>query len=243
MKHHDLEADMRLLVQELQPTDAPNPATLGRIRQRVAVSLIAAPVVSPAETAKSAAAAPAAGLHGATWFAASKGAVATLLAFGSALGAVGYSIARPPSVRVVYRDRFIEAPGSAAPPLSTPPAPLPMRMPNEPAHTVPTSSHGAAPTATKPVAASKLAAELQLIDAARAALATSSAVKALSALHAHAARYPHGILEQERDALMVKALVGAGRGAEARAASQRFIARYPSSTLLDSVRSAVATIP
>jgi hypothetical protein len=43
--------------------------------------------------------------------------------------------------------------------------------------------------------------------------------------------------------LRVKTLVAAGRHAEARAAGERFAARYPQGLLLDAVKASLRTIP
>jgi hypothetical protein len=249
MKNHELEVDSSLLLQELRLTDEPDPAALGRVRERVAVSLIAAPMASLGEPAQSVLRAPAPALHGAGWFVASKAAVAGILALGTAFGAVGYAVVRAPRENVVYRDRLVEVPANRA--VAPAPSAMPTAAAPQPAldadPILPAPRHSAAPSAPKPSTAPDdardLAAELRLIERARSALAAGDAGTALSALREHAAHYARGTLEQEREALWVKALVGAGRFGEARAASQRFAERYPNSTLLDSVNAAVRTIP
>ncbi|MEZ4225144.1 MAG: hypothetical protein R3B13_29605 [Polyangiaceae bacterium] len=61
---------------------------------------------------------------------------------------------------------------------------------------------------------------------------------ALRELDQHAARYPHGSLTPEREAARALALCAAGRVAEARAASARFVAQHPNSPLTPRVRAA-----
>jgi hypothetical protein len=45
----------------------------------------------------------------------------------------------------------------------------------------------------------------------------------------HLNRYPHGILDQEREALRIEALVALGRMDEARSRARAFEAAYPGS--------------
>jgi outer membrane protein assembly factor BamD (BamD/ComL family) len=84
--------------------------------------------------------------------------------------------------------------------------------------------------------------ELRELERARRAVATNPS-QALVALRVHGQRYPSSVLSQEREALTVKALVAAGRYAEARAAAASFSQRHPESMLLDSVQNAIRSIP
>ena len=70
---------------------------------------------------------------------------------------------------------------------------------------------------------------------ARAAVARGDFEGALSATVEHARRFKNGRLVEEREALRVKALVGLGRGEEARHAASAFRARFPRSVLLPAV--------
>jgi outer membrane protein assembly factor BamD (BamD/ComL family) len=56
----------------------------------------------------------------------------------------------------------------------------------------------------------------------------------------HARRWPHGALEQEREILLIQALARQGDGPEARARAQRFLRRFPDSTLAATARSHVS---
>ena len=58
---------------------------------------------------------------------------------------------------------------------------------------------------------------------------------ALAALLEHARRFPRGWLTEEREALRVRSLAGAGRTDEARAAAADFGARFPHSVLSQSL--------
>lgn len=88
-----------------------------------------------------------------------------------------------------------------------------------------------------------LDAEMRALDDARAALRAGEAGRALGILRVHAAAHATSHLSQERDALLVRALVASGQYTEARALGRLFETRYPGSILLPSVEHALATIP
>lgn len=76
--------------------------------------------------------------------------------------------------------------------------------------------------------ASRTLDEGELLERARRRVRSRPAA-ALRILSTHRARFPDGVLAEERDALWIEALHGRGREAEARAAFDRFGARYPRS--------------
>jgi hypothetical protein len=76
------------------------------------------------------------------------------------------------------------------------------------------------------------AAELGMLQRAQAAYARGDFADALGLLAEHARRFPKGRLAEERDALRVRALVGAGRTPEARRAAAAFANRFPRSVVL-----------
>ena len=80
-----------------------------------------------------------------------------------------------------------------------------------------------------------LAEETKLLDAARAAFATSP-TKALKPLDAHARRFPRGQLAVEREVLAIEALGRVGRPGEQRRRAQAFLERWPDSTWAPRVR-------
>ncbi len=80
-----------------------------------------------------------------------------------------------------------------------------------------------------------LSAERQLIEQASSAMLRSNYAAALSAVQAHARRFAHGSLSEERDSLWVRALAGLGRGEEARVRAADFHRRHPDSMLGASV--------
>jgi hypothetical protein len=80
-------------------------------------------------------------------------------------------------------------------------------------------------------------AELRLLRQARAAVARDDFAAAMPLIAEHTRRYGYkeGRLAEEREALRVKALVGLGRGEEARRAAAAFESRFPRSVLLPAV--------
>jgi hypothetical protein len=87
------------------------------------------------------------------------------------------------------------------------------------------------------------AAELKLLRQARANVAAARFSAALGSTAEHERRFPAGRLREERDALRVKALAGLGRSDEARAAAERFGARYPRSVLSPGIEAATRRAP
>lgn len=88
-------------------------------------------------------------------------------------------------------------------------------------------------------------AELRLLRQARAAVARDDFAAALPLIAEHARRYRYkeGRLAEEREALRVKALVGLGRGEEARRAAAAFERRFPRSVLLPAVQQMTSSAP
>jgi hypothetical protein len=74
--------------------------------------------------------------------------------------------------------------------------------------------------------------ELGLLQRARTAVASRAFSTALDAIAEHQRRFPRGRLQEEREALRVKALLGLGRNDDARRAGERFRERFPRSVLL-----------
>ena len=80
--------------------------------------------------------------------------------------------------------------------------------------------------------------ELELLQRAQAAYTRHEFSSALTLLDDHSRRFPRGHLAEERDALRVRCLLGAGRGGEAHRAAVAFGIRFPRSVLLPRVDSA-----
>jgi len=214
--------------------DVPGPERLARIAARLPMgpsgplppSAPAAPVPSMLSGAAAGAAIGLA-LVGAGWLASSR------------------SPSPPPSASPTPVAALVAPATSAVPPRPEVPAPAPRprvpsdhRLPAVPppapatpapaaASAAPEPSTAAAPIATEPdlpVAESESA----ILQRAQDALSGSPA-RALAITDQHLARYPGGELAQEREVIAVSALLGMGRGAEARARAERFLAAYPTS--------------
>jgi hypothetical protein len=76
------------------------------------------------------------------------------------------------------------------------------------------------------------AAELYLLQRAQSDYASQDFPDALVLVAEHARRFPNGRLAEEREALRVRSLAGAGRGDQARRALGAFAKRFPRSVLL-----------
>jgi hypothetical protein len=74
--------------------------------------------------------------------------------------------------------------------------------------------------------------ELGILQRAQAAYATQNFATTLLLVTEHSRRFPNGRLAEEREALRVKGLIGAGREKEANQAASAFETRFPRSPLL-----------
>ncbi len=144
------------------------------------------------------------------------------------------------------------APGAASPP----PQPLAPDPAPDPQATLPPVVDTASPAAspghldTQPRArqepsaapdgpsldARNLDRELQLVRSAQRALDSGSPAQALALVDRHAAEFPHGVLNQECQAVRILALCASGRVASAQDARDRFLKQHPGSPLADRVR-------
>jgi len=153
-----------------------------------------------------------------------------------------------PKTEIRYIDRVVEVArdtGAGAAPSTAPSVEVPPGAPS------PVPAHAALPSAPvassalphPPVLEDPLARERQLIDVARSALARRDAAAALAAIEEHVRRFPHGQLAEMREALAVRALVGAGRGREARVRAVQFQRSFPESVYAPVVDAAISSIP
>jgi hypothetical protein len=175
-----------------------------------------------------------------------RGRVPATLAAALVLGVAALSVA-------AWRDRLVEEPPEpSAVPVSSPavtasaptldPSPTPPSVVQAPAP-VPAPKEDRAPVSRRPPEADAYAAELGLLQHARAAVAAARFPAALDSIAEHERRFPAGRLREERDALRVKALAGLGRGDDARTAAERFRARYPRSVLSPGIEAATRRAP
>jgi outer membrane protein assembly factor BamD (BamD/ComL family) len=104
---------------------------------------------------------------------------------------------------------------------------------------MPTASAAPAASDVTPGHDAQLAGERALLEIARTALGKGDSAAALDALAKHASRYPRGQMSEEREALAVEALAGAGRMDEARSRGARFRRDFPNSMLMPVVDSAL----
>jgi hypothetical protein len=120
-------------------------------------------------------------------------------------------------------------PASSAPPAASDVAPAAVEPSPGAGAPVPTP-HGR--PGTKP---NDLGDQIALVDAARAALSAGAADRALELLRQYQTKYPAGSFRPEAAALRIEALAKLGRGAEARALAERFVAEHAGSPLADRV--------
>lgn len=179
-----------------------------------------------------------------------KRALATFL-FGAAVGATAYGTVA--HFRQDSRSNYPPIPAVVAPPSLAPVLPaLPLPVPAAPqaidpaprsAATAPSNPRGSGePTVARPRDAG-LAAERNLIEIARTALTRGHIDGALATLHRHVRQYPKGQFVEERDSLLVQALVAKGDHAQARERAARFRRQHPSSLFLPAVDQALQSIP
>ena len=163
---------------------------------------------------------------------------------GAAVGATVYG--------TVARLRQDPGPPTLPPSLPAPPAPAPLSVPELP----PPVETAPRPMVTAPVAGrspgepaagrgkdARLAAERNLIEIARTALARGRLDGALAPLNRHARRFAKGQLAEERDSLYVQVLVAKGDLAQARERATRFRRQHPSSLFQPAVDQALQSIP
>jgi hypothetical protein len=228
-----LPPSLRALVDAEKASPDPQSDVADKVYSRLAVTLGIAAAAGAAATAQAATSAlppPLSLLRHAPYRT-----LATFLV-GASVGAAGYatvSHVRAPS-RVV--------PVTAAPPpalpipppqaLEAPPPPAPATTP--PAPSVPAPAHARD---------GQLAAERNLIEMARTSLARGRVDGALAVLRRHLRQFPAGQLSEERDSLLVQALVTKGDYAQARERAAAFRRRYPGSLFAPSMEQALQSIP
>jgi hypothetical protein len=91
--------------------------------------------------------------------------------------------------------------------------------------------------------AASLREERRLLDLARDAIGRGEPGEALGPTESHAARFPRGVLAEERDALRIRALARLGRLGEARALLAHLRAAHPQSFLIEGAIDDVRSIP
>jgi TolA-binding protein len=240
-----LQATLREYVEAEKTCPDPSPEVGQRVFSRLAVSLglppglgetvptSSGPSMSPVRTGLS----RLAGLSG-------RG-VATFLV-GAAVGAATYGAveylrrkpAPPAPIAVVAAPVAPEAPSLPLPDTAAMEAPVVAEAPAA------TSVRGREPTPSTGDSRDRgLAAERKLVEMARTALGRGQIDGALAALRQHVRSFPKGQLAEERDSLLVQALVAKGDFSQARVQATRFARRYPHSLFSPVVEQAVRSIP
>jgi len=110
----------------------------------------------------------------------------------------------------------------------TPTADTAANAADEPA---PKSSAPQSTRGSRSTPASELADQIALVDAARSALASGGAQRALSIAREYQTQYPSGTFRPEVAAVKIEALVKLGRTSEARTLAERFVVAYGPSPL------------
>jgi hypothetical protein len=172
----------------------------------------------------------------------SKRGVTTFLV-GAAIGAATYGTVQHVRGKPAASPPVVIAaapPGSEPPPSASPPTPEPVAGPSRPVATPANRVRETEPSDTRDRG---LGAERKLVEMARSALARGYTDRALSALRSHARSHPHGQLAEERDSLMVQALVAKGEFTRAREQATRFHQQHPGSLFGPVVEQAVRSIP
>lgn len=141
--------------------------------------------------------------------------------------------------RIVYVEREVAPPASASAPIADGGRSAPLPAPSGPPSASTTLIAPTAPTASSPSGAGAAESERALLDVARVRYANGELDQALDAVTRAERTWPHGQLEEEREALAVKILVALGRERPARARGERFLARWPHSVFAPAVRASL----
>jgi hypothetical protein len=228
----DLSPESKALIELAREDDEPSVVDRARVRRALGASLATGLAVSSAASAAAGATAKAAGASAGL---AGSLKIAMWVGVGMAVGALTTTTAlvalRGPAAESTSAAR--PAPREASPIVKVPP-PVHEAPAEEPADTtiIPLEVTSK-PTALRPPppSPSSLAAEMRLLETARAALSGGDARRALSLIQEHEREFPAGSLSEERRASKVFALCELGRRAEAARAAAEFLRTAPASPL------------
>jgi hypothetical protein len=152
------------------------------------------------------------------------------------------SVAAAPA-QVVTPAFALPSPAAPAVAEETSPPPASLSVTSAPSARTPPALAPAASSNAESSSEMRLREEQVPLDAARDAIRRSDPEAALGLLATHAARFPRGVLAEERVALQIRALSRLGRRAEAQALLSTMRASYPHSFLLGGAANDVDTIP
>jgi hypothetical protein len=218
--------------------EEPSPELRDRMARALGVS--AAAVASSAALAKTAAAASkvAVGASASTtpvlpWVTVGVlGLALTGAIVGTQVWKTGPSPQPAPAVRASAPEPAVEsAPAAPVLPLAAQPAASALAVPRPESSAMPAGRR--LRTASPPADVRE---QTSLVDAARDAVASGAADKALALLRQYQDKYPGGIFRPEAAALKIEALARLGRSAEVHALANRFVAEYGDGPLTDRVR-------
>jgi len=167
------------------------------------------------------------------------------LLIGAGTGVVGSNLlrapapVRPPAPAVtaesdVPSPRDVPSAPSLLPDAPSAPSAAPPRAPH-----VPSEATRQSASSEEPSLRGDLTKERELLDVARAALARSRPGDAIAACELHAKTWPHGYLSEEREVVLIQALVAAGRRPEAERRAAQFRKTFRQSMLLPAVETAL----
>jgi hypothetical protein len=170
--------------------------------------------------------------------------LASFVAGGAAGGAAVKQTMQSPASRPSAAVAATASVAAARVPESVPPLPAaaPSALPaTPPAETPSTTSPGnpSASTARPASSVGDLTRERELLDAARAALDRGRPNDAVAAAREHAQKWPRGYLAEEREVVLIQALVAAGNQQEAELRAAQFHRSFPKSILGPAVDAAV----
>jgi hypothetical protein len=239
---NDLSVEAKALIVRARDADGPGPERRARVKRAVAAALVGAS--ASLGTVGTVAAAGSAGKSALT-----ASSLALWLGMGAALG----TAVSVPSVVVRLRKpvpaAHVSVPVTQVAPMAdaradsarSSPVDAPTPTTDAPATTVAAHPEVRAAESAAPVdAASSLATETRLLEAAQRELASGRARSALSLLDEHASRFPSGALGEERTAARVLSLCALGRMEEARRTATAFLEDSPRSPLIPRLRGSCA---
>jgi hypothetical protein len=244
-----LPDDLRALIEAEKGSGEPP----GAIRERVLWRLVgtftpSAPAGFPGKAPPAGPAAPGIA-HGARlWGAARVLRTAAVFLTGAAAGGGAVQVVEGarerPVPALVGSERTATRPEPTPIPVPAPPSPPPVAVPSSaPAARLPRSTRANGANGADGQGDDRLAAERSLLEIARVALVRGQAAGALAALERHARQFPSGALAEEREGLLVQALVAARQYDRARERAARFNQRYPRSLFAPVVEQALGSIP
>ncbi|HEX2657186.1 MAG TPA: hypothetical protein VHU40_02895 [Polyangia bacterium] len=159
----------------------------------------------------------------------------TRLAFAAALVVGAASVGAVAAFRQRTAElAAIDSATATAPALPAPPAPRPVAAPLavKPERIARRTRVKSGPAPRDMGGTARFTAELELLQRAQESYTRRDFSAALDLLAEHARRFSRGQLAEEREALRVRSLRGAGRSEEARRQAADFAARFPRSVLL-----------